>query len=168
MVSQDLIPVKSRFERAAVAAETVILGSLLAVMLILASTQIVLRNVFEQGITWADPLVRALVLWLGLLGAVAAARRDKHIRIDLLTHYLSPFWNELLRLLGHLVTSIVATVIAWHGVRLVLLEKEYATVAFSDIQTWSLQLVIPASFGLIGLFYLAAAIVSINSMLGRR
>ena len=137
-------------------------------MLILASTQIVLRNVFEQGIPWADPLIRALVLWLGLMGAVAAARRDKHIRIDLLAYYLSPFWNEILRLLGHLVTSGVATLIAWHGGRLVLLEREFETVAFSGIPAWTLQLVIPGAFGLIGLFYLAAAIASIRTMLSQR
>lgn len=159
---------KSRFERWALTTETVVLGLLLATMLILASTQIVLRNFFEQGITWADPLIRALVLWLGLMGAVAAARRDKHIRIDLLAYYLSPFWNEILRLMGHLVTSAVATLIAWHGGRLVLMEKEFATVAFSGIPAWTLQLVIPGAFGLIGLFYLAAAVASVRSMLAQR
>ena len=168
MASEDVTPEPSKFERTALAAETVILGLLLALMLILASTQIVLRNVFEQGISWADPLIRVLVLWLGLLGAVAAARRDKHIRIDLLTHYLSPFWNELLRLMGHVVTSVVAALIAWHGGRLVLLEWEFEDVAFLDIPAWVLQLVIPASFGMIGLFYLAAAIVSVRTMTRKR
>ena len=157
-----------KFERWAQAAETLGLGLLLAAMLILASTQIVLRNVFEQGIIWVDPLIRALVLWLGLFGAVAAARRDKHIRIDLLTHYLSPFWNELLRLMGHVVTSVVATLIAWHGARLVLLEQEYGALAFSNMPTWVLQLAIPISFGLIGLLYLIAAITSLRSMGSRR
>ena len=70
--------------------------------------------------------------------------------------------------MGHLVTSVVATLIAWHGGRLVLLEKEFATIAFSGIPAWTLQLVIPGAFGLIGLFYLAAAIASVRSMLGQR
>ena len=52
-------------------------AALLAVLLFglvgLSGLQIVLRNGFDDSLVWIDPLLRLAVLWLGLLGAVAAA-----------------------------------------------------------------------------------------------
>ncbi len=62
--------------------EDALLVALLGVLLLLASTQILLRNLFDAGLTWADPLLRVLVLWLGLLGAMIASRSGKHITLD--------------------------------------------------------------------------------------
>ena len=42
--------------------EDIILVSLLATMLVLASTQILARNIFQSGFLWADNLVRVMVL----------------------------------------------------------------------------------------------------------
>ena len=55
---------------------------------VLAALQIVLRYGFDSGIAWADPLLRVLVLWLGLLGALAATRDRRHITIDVLSRML--------------------------------------------------------------------------------
>ena len=52
--------------------EDALLVILLSLMILLAATQILLRNFFDLGFVWADPLLRALVLWLGLIGATVA------------------------------------------------------------------------------------------------
>jgi TRAP-type C4-dicarboxylate transport system permease small subunit len=61
---------------------------MLSAMVILAVAQILFRNVFDSGIVWADPLLRTLVLWVALSGAVIATRTNNHIRIDILSRYL--------------------------------------------------------------------------------
>ena len=66
-----------------------LLISMLAVMVILAVTQIAYRNVAGGGLAWIDPLLRMLVLWVALSGAVIASRTDNHIRIDLFAKYIS-------------------------------------------------------------------------------
>ncbi len=66
-------------------AEDGLLALLLAVMIVLAGTQILMRNLFDSGFVWIDPLLRVLVLWFGLIGATVATRHNKHIRIDLLS-----------------------------------------------------------------------------------
>ena len=68
-------------------AEDGLLALLLSVMIVLAGTQILMRNLFDSGFVWIDPLLRVGVLWLGLIGATVATRNNKHIRIDLLSHY---------------------------------------------------------------------------------
>ena len=50
----------------------------------LSTTQIVLRNFFASGLFWADELVRLLVLWLAVAGALAATRDRRHIAIELI------------------------------------------------------------------------------------
>ena len=58
--------------------ENVALVTLLSAMMLLAVGQIVLREVFDTGIIWADELVRLIVLWLAMMGA---ARSGSSTRI---------------------------------------------------------------------------------------
>jgi TRAP-type C4-dicarboxylate transport system permease small subunit len=51
-----------------------LMAILLSATILLAASQILLRNLFDSGIIWADPTLRIMVLWLALLGAIAATR----------------------------------------------------------------------------------------------
>ncbi|MCH8220487.1 MAG: TRAP transporter small permease subunit [Proteobacteria bacterium] len=65
--------------------ENGLLVLILTSMILLASTQIFLRNFLSTGFTIGDELLRILVLWLAMLGALAASRDQRHIAIDALT-----------------------------------------------------------------------------------
>lgn len=58
--------------------EDVLLIVLLSSMIALASTQILLRIFFEYGLIWAEPLLRVMVLWLGLTGATVKPAQQTH------------------------------------------------------------------------------------------
>jgi TRAP-type C4-dicarboxylate transport system permease small subunit len=70
--------------------EVLMLSTLLGIMMLLSCWQILLRTFFSSGLLWADPLLRYLVLWCGMLGAVSAAGQGKHIAIDLIGNRLDP------------------------------------------------------------------------------
>ena len=53
--------------------ENALITVLVLLLVLLAGAQIVLRNAFGTSISWADPLLRALVLWTALLGALHEA-----------------------------------------------------------------------------------------------
>ena len=122
-------------------------------MVILAALQIVLRNAFGTGLIWIEPMLRALVLWIGLLGAVAASRGGRHIAIDILTRALPDRWRRRLQGAACAFTTLVCAAIAAHGVRYVLLEHEFDGTAFAGVPTWAVVTIIPLAFGLIGLRY---------------
>jgi TRAP-type C4-dicarboxylate transport system permease small subunit len=61
----------------------------LMTMVILAFVQVVARNVFNEGIPWADTVVRLMVLWVGFLGACLATKLDQHLTMEVLTKYMS-------------------------------------------------------------------------------
>ena len=57
---------------------------IVATLVGIAGLQIILRDFFNIGLTWGDPLLRTLVLWVGMLGAMIASRTENHISIDCL------------------------------------------------------------------------------------
>lgn len=105
------------------AVEDGILVSLLTVMIGLAGTQILLRNLWDTSIGWGDPLLRVTVMWVGLLGAMAASRDDNHITIDLVSRFLEGRAEAATRIITGLVGAVVCTALAWHGMRFVLFER---------------------------------------------
>ncbi len=129
------------------------LALLLTAMVLLAPLQILLRNLFDQGISWADPLIRVLVLWVGLMGAVAAARGDRHISIDAVSRMVSPRTRAGVGLITSSFTAVVSALVAWHSGRFVWDEKAYGSVAFSGIPAGMLEVVIRVSFALIAIRY---------------
>ena len=134
-------------------------------MIGLAATQIVMRNLFDSGFVWIDPILRVLVLWLGLLGAMVATRHDKHISIDLLTRYLEGKWQYLLQAAVEQVSAWTCLVIAAYGFNWVRLDFVDGLVAFSGIPAWALEVIIPVSFAVIGLRYLLMSWGSARSYL---
>lgn len=132
-------------------AEDLVLVSLLGGLVLLAATQILMRNLFDAGLPWADPLLRLLVLWLALAGALAATRDNKHIRIDLLSRLLTDrlaVWTDRLTCA---FTAIVCALLAWHGGRLVWFEYQDGTQVAPGIPAWAAELIIPLGFGLMAL-----------------
>lgn len=127
-------------------------------MVILAALQIVLRNLFGSGQIWIEPMLRSLVLWIGLLGAVTASRDGSHIAIDILTRALPDRWRRGLQAAACVFTTLVCGAIVWYGVRYVLLEYEFAGTAFAGVPTWAVVTILPLAFGLIGLRYALFAV----------
>jgi TRAP-type C4-dicarboxylate transport system permease small subunit len=142
-----------RFLKALHKVEDLLLAILLAAMILLACLQILLRNFMDAGIAWADPSLRILVLWLGLLGALAASRADEHISIDLLSRFLSPRATSWTRALTSLFTATVCGVVAYHSLRFVRLEFLDGMRTFGGLPNWSLEMVIPFVFAMIALRY---------------
>ena len=133
--------------------EDALLVLLLTAMILLASTQIVLRNLFDSGFVWIDPLLRVLVLWLGLVGATVATRHNKHIRIDLLSDLFEPNTHRLIQSIVGQVSAWTCLVVAWYGFGWIRLDYADGVTGVGCIPSWMLEVIIPLSFALIGLRY---------------
>ena len=133
--------------------EDTVLASLLGAMVLLSSTQIALRNLADVGLSWADPLLRIIVLWVGLLGALAASRGDRQISIDALSRVLPERAQRAVQALTALFTAGVAGLVAYHGGRFVLMDLEAGVPGIGVVPAWALELVIPVAFALIAVRY---------------
>ena len=130
-----------------------LLISMLAIMVILAVTQIVYRNFSGGGVVWIDPLLRMLVLWVALSGAVIASRTDNHIRIDFFAKYISGKYYFYIKRIVHAYCVVICSIIAWYSINFVQMDYEYETVAFAGIPAWITELIIPVAFGLMAFRY---------------
>ena len=131
--------------------EDISLVVMLTAMIGLASLQILLRNVFDSGLVWADPMLRIMVLWLSMIGASIASRHNNHIRIDLFSRYCSNRTNLWIQAVVNLFTAVVCLLIAWHGTRWIHWEYTDHMPGIAGIPAWTLEVIIPVSFALIGL-----------------
>ena len=134
--------------------EDSLLAVMLLTMILLATAQIFLRNLFDLGLTWEDPLLRIMLLWLGLLGALAASRDNKHITIDILTRLVHKRARNVVQIITSLFTAIVTAIIAWHALRFVIMEYHTQNLAVGGIAAWIFESIIPFAFTLISIRYL--------------
>ncbi|THB80582.1 MAG: TRAP transporter small permease [Desulfobacteraceae bacterium] len=142
--------------------EDAVLVTLVLVMIVVAVAQIVLRNLFDSGLMWGDPLVRVLVLWVGLLGAMTASRADNHIRIDVITRYLPVLARRFTGIVIKLLTAVVCGSMAWISTKFIILEMEFPAKAFGSIPVWVCELVIPFVFFIISVRYLLMTLQDIR------
>ena len=134
--------------------ETLLLALLLSGMVLLGSAQILMRNLFDSGWLWADPLLRIAVLWLGLLGALAATRTNHHIKIDILTRVFSPSLQRKINLINLVFSMVVCILLAWHGGRFVWQEYQAGIQGFAQLPAWWFESIIPIGFGLMAVRFL--------------
>lgn len=143
----------ARLERFGRYFENSLLCFLLGLMITIGSMQIIQRNFFSTAFSWSDELLRLLVLWLGLVGAIAASRDDKHITIDILSRFLSGKRNLILRLVLDFFTAATCSVLAWYGTRFIRMESEFGATVLVDLPAWIFEAIIPVAFGLIAYRY---------------
>lgn len=135
-------------------AEEAVLALLLLAMIVLASADILMRLFTSGGLVWVQPLVKIMVLWLGLLGALLATRDNQHISIDLLSRMLGEDTKRWARSFTSLFAAIVCGVAAWHSVEFVSGSLEFqdtVNLGKQDVPAWIMQIVIPVSLGLMAL-----------------
>ena len=138
-------------------AEDGLLAALLGSLLLLSVAQIVLRLVFEAGLPWAEPVSRAGVLFLALLGALGATRSGKHIAIDALPRFLAPRSRRAVWAISQVAAAVVCLALAWLAAGMVGMEREAPVPFVAGIPSWVPMLVVPLGFGLMGLRFLVAA-----------
>ena len=128
-----------------------LLGLILFTMVVLASSQVIMRNLFDSGFSWGDPLLRLLVLWLGLMGAMVATRLDRHITVDALLRVLNPPLQRIARIVTKLATAAVCALLAYHSARLVAIDYEFQSLVIGSVPAWVGDLILPIAFSVMTL-----------------
>lgn len=135
-----------KLERWGTAAENASLVLLLGAMMVLAVGQIVLRLLFNFGFVWTDELISLLVLWVAMIASIAAARSNKHLRIDVLSHFVPDKYARFPRILVDGFASVMCGILAWHSYRYV--ELFFADTVLTDFPAWIAYGILPLSFAL--------------------
>lgn len=153
-------------DRAGRLAENTALVVLLGTMIGVSVFQIINRQLLNGSfsLAWADELVKIIVLWLAMVGSIAAARENKHIRIDLITHVLSGPVVAWAKVIVDVFATAVCAVIGWHAYRLVREEMSWGDTIFTDVPLWLLHTIVPLAFLLISYQFLVRTAKLLHSI----
>ena len=80
-----------------------LLVAMLATMVVLVFGNVVLRYLFNTGITMSEEVARWLFVWLTMLGAVVAIARNAHLGSDFLLSRLAPRARRVCLVVSHLL-----------------------------------------------------------------
>ncbi|MDX1405207.1 MAG: TRAP transporter small permease subunit [Woeseiaceae bacterium] len=138
----------ARLERWGTAAENAVLVMLLGALMLLAVGQIALRIFFSSGFIWADELVKLIVLWIALVASIAAARSDRHLRIDVISHFVPDRFARFPRLLVDAFATFMCGLLAWQSWRYLQLTIEFEETVLVHVPAWLAYGLLPLSFAL--------------------
>jgi TRAP-type C4-dicarboxylate transport system permease small subunit len=93
--------------------------ALLAIISCLGMWQVVSRFVFSQPSTWTEESMRRLLIWMVMLGTVAAFRQGALVSVDLMLRLSRGAWRTFVRWTITVVNLAFLSVILWFGVDLV-------------------------------------------------
>ena len=139
--------------------EDAILIGMLLVAIVLAVLQIFLRNFFDSGIVWGDVLLRIIVLWIGMFGAMYASRNNEHINIELGIKHLSEKAKPYVQAVVFVFTATVCAIVAWYSVGFIISEYHEGSMAFAKVPVWVTEAIIPIAFFIIALRYIISAVL---------
>lgn len=86
----------------------------IGLMSIFVFGNVILRYVFNSGLTWSEELARFLFVWMTFLGAIGALKDNKHLGVDLLLRKLPPNLYKLIYVIGQIVILFLLLIIL-HG-----------------------------------------------------
>jgi TRAP-type C4-dicarboxylate transport system permease small subunit len=138
-----------RIGRVARGLETGLIVVILGGLILLGTAQIVFRNFFSIGFAWGDGLARLAVLWLGLLGALAASRDGRHITMGALARVLPPQLRIAAGVAGDAFGAAVSGALAWAAWAFVSDSREFGDTLLGDLPAWWFQAIMPVAFALI-------------------
>ncbi len=140
------------------AAENAALVILLGAMMVLAVTQIAMRWFLSSGFVWADELLKLMVLWIAVIASIAASRNGRHLRIDLLSHFVPPRLARLPQAIAEIFAAGICGVLAWQSYRYVQLAYEFEDTVLVDVPAWIAYGILPLAFTLMTYrFFVSAA-----------
>ena len=150
----DSTSLAARLERWGTALENTALVLMLGALMLLAVAQIVLRIFFSFSFVWADELVRLFVLWIALIASIAASRSNRHLRIDILSHFVADKYARFPRVVVDAFAAFMCAFLAWHSWRYIQLVIEFEDTVLVDLPAWIAYSLLPLSFALMSYRFL--------------
>ena len=128
-------------------------AALVAAEILILFSGVVSRYVFDRPLVWSDELASTLFLWLAMLGAVIAFRRDEHMRMTACVGMLPQPWRAALDTFATGAALAFLALIAGPTYQYAVYQLPITTSALEITDTWRAA-AMPAGIGLMIVFAL--------------
>src|SRR3989338_8432369 len=155
-----------KVDRFLFAIEKVVICVSLTGMLLIASAQVILRNVFDTGIIWGEVFVRHMVLFLLFFGASLSTRNKTHIQMDVSAKITPQRFKPVIFFLINSFCILVNFYLLKAAWIFAGDEKASGSILFGQVPTWFFIAIMPIGFSIISFRFLLNWIDNIFVMLG--
>ena len=109
-----------------------LLGLMLALMIIFVFLNVILRTVFNSGLTWSEEIARYLFVYITFIGAIGAMRSNAHLGMD---SVMRSFPKGVKRVIYIVAQGIIIIVMAMltHGAYTMTVQSVEARAAATGI-----------------------------------
>ncbi len=132
-------------------AENFVVALALAALMLLPLIEVAGRKLFHGGLSDAAALQQHLVLIIGLLGGMFAARDRRLLSLSTLTNFLQGRWQAFARVASSSFAAGITVFLCLAAAQLVQSEKGGGKILAYGIPLWVIQLIMPIGFGIIAL-----------------
>ncbi|QNB46318.1 TRAP transporter small permease subunit [Thermanaerosceptrum fracticalcis] len=80
---------------------------------------VVLRYVFRSSTTWAEELIRYIMVWIAFIGGSICVRKNLHVAIDFFLYFIGPKGKRIMAILVNLVCFVFSAMMVRLGWQLV-------------------------------------------------
>jgi TRAP-type C4-dicarboxylate transport system permease small subunit len=85
---------------------------------------------------WVEEVGETTLAWLTMIGAAVAVKERSHFALNLVTHRFSPQAKAALHILHNLIIAAFGGLVAWLGIKLVLLNMSLTSPALELSLGW--------------------------------
>jgi len=123
-------------------------------MALLATTLIIFVNVFmryfmNQSITWAEEIVKYLMIWIAFIGGSTCFRKGVHVSIDILLDIVPKRAQIFIVTIITLICAAFTTAMAFYGIKLVeFIQNSGQVTPALSMPMWIPYLALPIGFTL--------------------
>jgi C4-dicarboxylate transporter DctM subunit len=131
--------------------ENLLVALTLAALMLLPLLGIIGRKIFHSGLSGASVIQQHLVLIIGLLGGMFAARDRRLLSLSTLTNFLKGRWQIVARVFSSAFAAGITVFLSRGAIDLVQSEKADGKILAYGLPLWVVELIMPVGFGIIAL-----------------
>ena len=148
-------------------AEEVVVAVSLALMFVSISIQVFMRYVMQNSLSWSEELARYLFVLFVNLGISYGVKEKRHIRVEMITMWLSPKMQIVVRIIADLVFMAFALVVIYYGFKstLMIMASKQDSPAL-ELPMWIVYGVLPISYCAVTMRLIQSIIESFKSLKG--
>lgn len=99
--------------------EEAFLGITILLATLVLFVNIVLRFIFSANTTWAEELIRYMMIWITFVGSGVCFGRGLHVGIDFFLEFVTKKWNIIIGILVNIISIILMIFLIVYGTELV-------------------------------------------------
>ena len=143
----------------------------LAVMVAVIFSQVVMRYVFNNSLSWSEEFARYLFVWFSWMGVSAGLKDGEHLKVEILSEIFAKKGytksKEMVNVLVLLIWLATTSIVTYYGIQVVAAQMDLNVLTPAmRMPVWLGYLSIPACNVVVGIRLIIKIVDSLRVLLG--